>query len=387
MATEIKSFSELYLLAKNEAQNAAPALTDWEEGSINDLIAGVIIYACNEVAVYLLAEFRRTWLGSAEAQDLEDLAVDHYGDSFARPAAQQAVGVVAFSRPTSAAGDVVIPAGTVVKTPTDANGQSQRYETILAVTLTGLSINASIRAVDAGTKGNQEAAAVTVIESVLTDATVVVTNALAISGGAEEEDDDTYRETIRELILALGKATIAAIIATAKKVAGVEKASIVETEQTVIEWDIAISEPIGDAFKIPRVRLYIADANGGANQALIDLVKAAIVDTRACGVKIDVLGATALTVNWKAQLTLNPSGPNFATLSTDTTLIKSSMAAFLNDLNNGETFDRIDGRTAVLATWGPLGTNDLTDFQTVAPTGNVSAQAQEKIIAGTMETV
>lgn len=189
MATEIKSFSDLYLLVKNEVQNNAPELTDFEEGAINDVIAGVIVYACNEVAVYLLSEFRRTYFGTAEGDDLENLAVDHFGDDFARPDAVKATGVVRFYRENADYGECAIPAGTIVKTEVNANGESQSFQTVLDATLDAddLEVNASVEALEAGTKGNVEADEITVIESALGDTSIEVTNALA-------RDDHVGRE-------------------------------------------------------------------------------------------------------------------------------------------------------------------------------------------------
>ena len=80
-----------------------------------------------------------------------------------------------------------ILAGTVIKTPTNAAGSSERFEVESDVTLTGLSINASVRALIAGVSGNVQANKVTQVETALTDPSIVVNNASAFAGGKAEE--------------------------------------------------------------------------------------------------------------------------------------------------------------------------------------------------------
>lgn len=390
MATQVPSQQDLYDAFKNEVQSRNPALTDFEEGSKLDSLGGGFSTAGQQVVRFIIEKFSKTFFSTAngpevtgDSDDLETLAVDHFGDSFARPDAAKALGVVAFSRP-SAGPSVSILAGTVVKTKKNAQGVEQRFVTLADVTLAGLTINASVQAVNAGVDGNVLANTVIVVETALTDPTVTVNNASAFTGGEAEDTDAEYREFIRNQIETLRGATAAAIKAAAENVPGVETATPIEDLKPVIEWDIGNSLTVGSYFRIPYVRLFIADINGTASQALLDAVDAAIEFVRACGVKVNVVAASALTVNWTATLTLNPGGPNFATLSTDTTMIEDSMAEYIRGLGVGTSFDRGLAKLAIMAIWGPAGTNDLTDFVTTVPTGNVAATATQKLIPGTM---
>jgi len=391
MATTIPSQQDLYDLFQNEVQSRAPELTDFEEGSKLDSLAGATSVGGQEVLKSLVDLFAKTYFSTANGpsitggpDDLQTLAVDHFGDDFARPAAAPAVGVVGFSRP-GAGPSVLIPAGTIVKTDKDASGNEIRFATVAAVTMTGLSINASVEASEAGTDGNVNVGTVTKIESSLTDPTVVVTNADAFSGGEAEDTDAEYREFIRNKIETLRGATKAAIEAAALNISGIEIATAIEDLQTVIEWDIGGSATVGSFFSIPRVRLFVADANGTASQALIDLVIAAVFAVRAAGVKVDVVAATPLNVNWTISVTLNAGGPNFALLSTDTTILEDSMSQYVRDLPIGTGFDKGLAKLAIMAIWGPSGTNDLTDLTISVPTGNIAATATDKLIPGTIE--
>lgn len=391
MATEVPSFSDLYDLFETEVQNVASDLTDFEEGAINDVLGGAFSVGAEELSRLIIEKFNKTFFSTAHGpevtggpDDLEFLATDHFGDSFARPEAQAAIGTVTFSRPTTDAGNVTIPAGSIVKTNANSQGVEQRFSTDSEVILTGLSIDASVTAVEPGTSGNVLSGTVINIESTLTDDTVVVTNDDPMSGGVETQTDAEYREFIRNKIEIIRGATKAAVEAAALNVPGIVVATAVENLQSVIEWDIGSSSTVGDFFFIPRVKLYVADINGTASAALIEAVEDAIFDVRACGVFIEVIAATPLSMDWDASVSLNPSGPNFALFSSDPTLIEQTMAEYIRDLAIGEDFNRNLARAAILAIWGPSGTDDLTDFVTNEPLGTIDISAPTKLIPGTV---
>ena len=389
----IKSQQQLYDEFITELQNQAPSLTDTHDGSQIDVIAGVVSFALSEISRLTIDEFRKTFFDTANGpevtggpDDLETLAVDHFGSNFTRPAASSSTGVVTFSRPDSDDGDCIIPAGTVVKTQPNADGEAQRFETETEVTMTGLSINATVNAIVPGTDGNVADDTVVVIEDALTDSSIEVTNGLSFIGGAEEETDVQYRETIRNRLVALTGATLGAIEGAALEVAGIETATAIENEMVVIEYDIATSSPVDGVgyFRIPNVILYIADANGTADAELIAAVKAAIAPVRAAGVRVDVQAATALVFNWTGSIVLNPAGPNYAELSIDAQAIIDSMIDYLADMAIGDDFIRTTANAAIFAIWGPSGTDDLVSFTTSTPSGDVAVDNAEKIIPGTV---
>lgn len=390
----VKSFQELYDNFITELQSQRPDLTDTHEGSTIDVIAGVTSLAVNEIQQIVLDQFAKTFFATANGpevtgstDDLETLAVDHFGDSFARPESVKATGTITFSRPSAAPGNIVIPSGTIVKTAPNASGVAQRFETTADVTITGTSINASVRALTAGTDGNVQANKVTLIETTLTDTTITVNNSAAFTGGDDTETDAEYRETIRNLIETLRGATLAAIEAKAKTVAGVEKATGIEFQQYVKEWNISSNTGVGSYFKISRAKIYIADANGTASQTLINDVKTAIETTRAAGVFVEVIGATPVSQDWELNITLNPSGPNYATLQSDAQMIVDTMIKYIQDLAIGTDFIRATAEAYIMSLWGPSGTNDLTAVDTDTPVGDVSVDVDEKLIPGTVAVV
>lgn len=384
----IKTQQELYNQFIVELQSIAPDLTDTNEGSIIDLIAGVVSSAVYEAQILANEEFKKTFFSTSNGpeitggpDDLEYLAVDHFGEDFSRPAAINSLGVVQFTRPTANAGNVTIPVGTIVRTSVTSFGSIIRFETLSDVIMTGLSISASVRAMIAGPGGNVNANTVTSIESPLADQTIVVTNPLPFTGGATAQNDASYRETIKLLLQTLKGATISSIEAKAKTVSGVAFAKGLEVLLTVRPWDSALNVPTGAAFYLPQGQLYISDINGNSSQALIDAVTVAIGGNKASGVSTKVIGATAVGLTWSATIALNPLGTNYATLVTDAQMIKDFMSDYLNQLPIGQSFSKIQANAAVMAKFGPAGTNDLTSFITNTPSGDVTVTANQKIIS------
>ena len=397
--TPIRSQQELYDLFITVLQDSAPDLTDINEGSDIDILGGVFSVSASELTRLVIDQFSKTFFSLANGpeitggdDDLQTLAVDHFGDNFARPGAVEAVDAVTFSRANNSGGSVTILAGSVVKTWPDANGNVQRYTTDETVILTNnssgtdLSRTVAVTAATAGKAGNAAAGTIVVIETSLTDLSIHVTNA-GNATGADAQDDATYRETIRNLIEAIAGATTQAIEAKAKTVAGIVTATAIEKALNVIEWDIGGSTTIGTYFRVPRAVLYVADSTGTASVALLQEVVDAIKDVKACGVLISVAAATPITQNWSATLTFNPMGPNNTELESNPQKIKDSMHDYIANLPVGTGFNRATAKAAILAIWGPAGTDDLTDFSTSVPSGEVSATPTEKLIPGAMTIV
>lgn len=389
----IRTRQELYEIIKNEITTTDSSLTDFEEGSILDAITGASSTAISEAIDLLIQQFNKTYIDLAQGpeetggdDDLQTLAVDQYGDAFARPEPSKAIGVVTFSRPTSGAGDVSILAGTIVKTSTDANGGSQRFTTLLDVKMVGLTINASIQAVEVGPKGNVDSGKVSVIETTLTDPTVVVANSDPTSGGANQLDTETYRQRIKNMIAQLQGATSAAIVAKALSVPGVASAKPAEFIQRVIGYNPAAGTTFGESFLIVRSKLYIADVNGAANDALVALVQSEISKVKAAGVRVEVIGAVGASLDWTAAVILNPSGPNYSVLQSDLSLIEETMKIYVNAIPIGDGFSKAAADAAILSVWGPAASNDLVSFSTTLPAGSIAGAEGFKLIPGTVTT-
>lgn len=384
-----KSQSEFASEFVESFQGAAPEITDASEGSDLDIIAQTVSTAVAELQEISSKNTRKTFFKTAngaditgDEDDLEALAIDQFGEDFARPQASESSGVVTFARPNTNAGDVFIPAGTIVKTQKTSAGNSVSFETEIDVTLTALEISVSVKSLEAGSSQNVLANKITVIESSLSDSSVTVTNALGTSGGKEALNDAEYRIFIKNLIQTIKGATLKAIKAKALTVSGVVYADAIELLLTVKEWNGVAA--IGDVFKLPRCIVYVADANGTANGALLASVKAALRGTKAGGVIVTVAGANPVELDWTAQLVLNPAGANYATLQNDLSMITEEMQNYVNLLPIGQNFNKTAATAYIVAKFGAGGTNDLTSFITLSPTADVAAAATDKFVAGDM---
>lgn len=391
------SQSEIYDIFMTELKARDTTLTDDSPGSFPDVFAGATSIAVAQVMLLLVSEFAKTFFDSAHGpditggpDDLENLALDHFGDNFARPDAVKATGTVTFSRANADAGAVTIPSGTELSTDADSSGARVRFVTTAEVSLgaADLTVDASVEAVVGGTAGNVSANKITNVDSTLTDSSITVNNSSAMAGGTNEETDTQYRQTIKNLIQTLRGAALSALEAKAKAVSGVYYATAIETMIPVIEYDIGggVIASGAEYFRVPFAKIYIADSNGSSSASLIASVKAEVDKYRAAGVKVEILGAVAVNFSWTASITLDVGGPNFAELSSDPSKITDSMQQYVADLPVGTGFVKSTADAAMLAIWGPDGTGDLSagGFVTSSPVGDVDVAENEKLIPNNM---
>ena len=412
-----KTIQELAEAMLTEVTSRTTKITDTNEGSILDAISGGTAYVVSELQRLVLERFNATFFdtaqgptstgGSGSVDDLETLAVDHFGTDFARPGAVKASTTQTFSRPTNNAGVCVIPAGTVVKTEKDADGNEIRFETTEEVSLTygggsDLSVDVDIEAVDGGTDGNVGAGEITVIESSLTDPSVVTTNASVANGGEDTYTDAAYREYIKNTLATFRQALASSIEAAALTVSGIVSATAIESEQPVCLFDIptqdidpsVIISASGPRhvryFYLPYAELYIADASGAPSDAQVALVEAAIAPVKAFGVYVKVQKATGQALNWELVVTLDAGGANYTDFQAgDFSIVEDWMSAYINALDIGDGFDAAAALTAVKEAWGivaiggdPAGPLDFADV--TSPNPSVAGATGVKLYAGTM---
>lgn len=270
MAIEVPTFADLYAYGKTVALLRSGKLNEasFSPGYMLDVLLGLDAAVAEEVARFALELHRRTFVRTASAEALDELAADHFG--LTRYPGTAAVGKVKFQRANAGFGPLFIEIGTRVAT---ADGLV--FETTDPTVLTGLSVVVDVRAQVTGTVGNVAAGAITEVVESLADPTVSVTNSSApanerLAGGAEPETDEEFRARIRAFLATLRRGTSAAL-AFGATVAGVKQATVDDT----------VYPPT----------VYIADAGGSANATLRDLVAAELVNWRAAGVQVNVLAA------------------------------------------------------------------------------------------------
>lgn len=378
---------EVYVNAVKAADAESAKLTDFTDGSINDLMASAAGLIGSEVISVIVEQFNRTFIANTVGAAMDELVTDHFGDEFARLGAQKALAVVVLERPTTAEGNISIPIGTRFSTDPDENNESQIFESVIPEIMTGTELYLTVRAVEAGTAGNVEALTIVNIDDDLGDESLTVENPEAADGGAAAQTDAEYLEYLGKKINSLRGGTKASIRASLLAIPGIEKANPVTRFQKVINYNPVSETTEGEPYTIVNTIVYVAGASGNANAALLALAEDALDEEQAFGVNITVESATAQTINWKAQITLDYDGPNYAEFESNVDRIEETMREYIEGLQVGESFDRDAAKAYVLDRWGQDGTGDLAEngFSTISPTGNVQVTESVILIAGTIE--
>ena len=211
----------------------------------------------------------------ARGDRLDRKVFDAFGDAVPRKLAAAARVMVTLSRPTGAFGGFTYDA---LSRMTTASGV--QFETQAAAAFTGSSVGpvtVLAKAVNAGTAGNVAAGTITRFVKQPLDSTVTVTNIEPAAGGDATETDSAYRVRARAYLPSLAKGVLPALEFGARKVPGIRQATAVE-ELNIL------------GVLTGRTFLYIADANGQANQALIAEVTLALRDYRTAGLPVLVVG-------------------------------------------------------------------------------------------------
>ena len=339
---EVPTRPELYELAKTSALLRSSKLTEasFSPGYMLDVHAGLASALAEEVLRFGLELNRKTFFSTAQGDDLDALAADHFG--IARQEGTKAIGEVTFTRANTAAGNISIPVGTRVST-----SDGTLFLTTEDILVTGLSLNSTVEAVEVGEQGIVDVGTIVVILDALGDS-FSVTNAQRTAGGIEKETDDAFRVRIAGFLSTVRRGTPAALEFGATQVAGVLRATV-------------------DESSLPPT-VYIADAAGGANDTLVAAVQDELVNWRAAGVQVNVQGATQILQDITLALTFRAG---FDTSSTRDKAIEAVVAA-VNSLGIGETLFR----SAIVAAAKITGIRDVVVSN---PAGDVAPSLNQLI--------
>ena len=313
-----------YLLQR--ATKIDPAQVDIEGSNANIFVGSTSVVGAAVVS-QLGYSISRLTLDGAEGDDLDRYAWDKY--NLVRKGASPAVTQVQFTRPTLVGGLGSIPPGTRISTLT---GIEYITTTNASFGPSDLSSLANVRAVQAG-KSTQ--VGVNALRSfsqafLLFDRTIQVNNSTVAAGGEDVEDDDTFRNRIRDFWNNARKGILSAIVQGATNVPGVVSAQAIES--------------FGADNQPSRVvNLYIADSSGVASIVLAQLVSSSLDDYRAAGIMVIVWSSIPFIANVILSLKYR-AGVDTVSLSD---VIRTAVAEYINSLQvNGTLY--ISGIMAVL---------------------------------------
>lgn len=203
------------------------AITDFNEGSeIRNLLEAFA------VGIYALLEEQHEATRIAFIQTSYGMWLDRIGElpfiDLPRVTGENAIGTVTFTLATEQESDYVVPAGTVVS---DVDGFIEFTTLADATVFEGeTSVNVNVECLESGIEGNLPANKITVIvsDNVVNPDLISVNNADAMVGGADYEDDDSYRARLLGNVQADGFGTLGWYSNLCENVSGVHDVLLVD---------------------------------------------------------------------------------------------------------------------------------------------------------------
>jgi uncharacterized phage protein gp47/JayE len=301
---------------------------------ILDLLSGGSGVLVQETIQQFVLWIRDTYTRTAVGSGLDNLVTDHL--SLPRHEGVAAIGTVLFFRENDAVGNVLIPAGCIVRTLAGT-----RFITIADFLFTGLEGEVEIRAEEVGEVGNVASQTITKVVTPLGDSNINVTNTRRTAGGRLAETDEEYRKRARSFFETLPRGTASALVFGAKQVPGVKLASVDDTT-----WP---------------PRLFFGDVTGGGNAALRDEVIAMIENYRPVGVPVTVAAGFPVSVDIQVRVTFRAGSDRFVKRQE----ITNAIVAAVNSLEIGATLHMASIVGAV------MGLQGIANCVVLEPSGDV----------------
>lgn len=315
MPPDLPSRADIYQIGRayvlERATRIDPAQVDVEGSDVN-LIVGSTSMVADQVVKQLAFRTAALLLDGADDEDLDRLAFDRY--QLPRKGASAALGTARIFRTSTLAGAGTVPIGTKMTTNT---GFEYITTSSASFGISDLTSQANIRAVEAGKEAQIGANALARFSnpSGLFDKTLQVANDTPTAGGEDAEDDETFRNRIRDFWRTARRGILAAIEFGALTVPGVTSAQAIEV----------LTE---GATPARLVNLFVADSTGVASDALGQQVRTALEDFRAGGIQVLISTSLPLIVEIRLRLTFRA---NVDTL-TLTDNVKDAIVSFVNSL-------------------------------------------------------
>lgn len=254
-----------------------PKVIDIEGSDIN-LMVNVAALMGEEIGAKLAYLMQGTFADTARGEQLDRLAYDRYG--LTRQSATPSRTAIKFTRGVGLAG--TIAAGTRMQTST---GLQFSLDSEFAVPAGAFSAYGYATCTTSGLATNTGASTINIFVDAPFDPTITIDNYLEpATGGADAETDTAFRGRINGFFPTLRRGTLGAIQYGALQVPGVAVATAAE-----------LLNPTS-GFPAAYVQLIVGDANGLASAPIVQAVRDELVNWRAAGIPVEVLGGIARNV-------------------------------------------------------------------------------------------
>lgn len=313
--TSEPSWQDLYDVGKATLQTRRPSLVV-ELGDVTDAIIAGASTMASAIIAYANRKFRACFLDGAHGADLTALAYDR---GVTRDPGSSSIGTLVLTRATAGLGAGTIDAGSEIATEADENGAFQVFTLDEDFVFSGvaLTVSGAATCTIVGKNGNIDADQILRFLETPFDPTITISNPEHFVGGIEEESDEELRDRVRGFFLTQARGTMAAITFGAKQVPGVDRVSIVVDDSGV-------------------VTVYVADAEGNSNAAMIAAVTAELELWRDAADIIYVTGGIILEISVSLELTVK-TGTLVASLLSR---VRQAVVSRIALLNPGETLYR-----------------------------------------------
>jgi hypothetical protein len=235
---------------------------------------------------YTAQAFKNTFIDGAEDDALTALVDDHVNIQRGQATAAQLT--IRLVRTSSGAAGIV-PAGFPIASQIDSAGNSVQF-TLDADVNFGAADNGphtgTMTASTAGRASNVAASTVTRLLAAAFDNTITATNPAKAAGGNDAETDPELRVRARNFWTTLRRGTLAALEYGAKLVSSVRIAKAIENATTGI------------------TSLVVSDSDGNSTLQMVSDVRTEIVNWRAAGSRVEVLGGTPIVQNVVYSITV-----------------------------------------------------------------------------------
>lgn len=326
MNLNLRTFDSIVASGAAAVQGAATTVLDLTVGSVLRAIleanAGLGLW----LQWLLLLVLQTTRAATSSNSDLDSWMADF---SLTRLPAATARGSATFSRFTAVTAGVV-PVGTTVTTadlsqnftvtadPTNAAWSAAQNGFTLAVGVASVSV--AVTAAVAGSAGNVQAGAITLIGAAIPGVDTVV-NAAPTAGGMDAESDPALRARFAAYLVSLFKATTAAI------------GYAVSTVQQGLQYTIQENVTQSGAAQPGCFVVTVDDGSGAPPAALLTAVQTAIEGVRPVGSIWTVVGPTVLTANVGMAIATVPAVSHAAVAAQ----VAGAVSVFINALPVGAT--------------------------------------------------
>lgn len=332
-------------------------------GTDANIITSTMVALAEECIGFLIDVAAGQNLTSAVNETLSRLVFDRY--NILKKDAAPALVTVEFSTSVVNPTDFPIPQNTVVSTPAGIQFVTT-LETTFPAGVTG-PIFVPARSVQAGADQQINIGDITSIVGVIPGAPsdLVVTNSVASSGAADEETDESLRDRGRRFFTTVQKGTIAALEAGALAVPGVNKATVIESLDSLGRPNRFVQLIVADRFTEALAAVGVDDPSFPAqSQQLAIQVFNSLGNTRAAGIFVQVIVSQVILQPVQLQLTFT------AGVQADEVALRARalITNFINQLQPGQQFIPSEAVKALRSITGLI----ITENEILSPAGTIT---------------